>query len=362
MLPALLFLALHTAQTPSAFDALERAVADAMLAKDRAALERLLDEPFVMRGAPDRDRAAWIETAVTGCWGDRADLDDIAVQFTTADAAIVTLRSTFHVDPATCAPAIVRSLITDTWRRGPDGAWRLAVRHASAPGGLAAQFERLDAPPPPFEGRAHVSYMTTRGNTRTGSLAGGLDVTWRARAWTTTGALSGLRADADGEPKARKSAIELRAARKVGDRISLFARSGALRDRFAGVESQFTINAGASLRVPLDAPHTLDVDLSTGYLDENRVSDARKQSMTGDLGARYRARLSSSVAVLDAAVATMDLQEPGDWRARNQLALDVSLRRWLSIELSHTLDYRHRPIAGFRGLDQSLSTSLVTRF
>lgn len=361
MLPALLMLALQAAQAPD-FAVLERAVATHLLAKDRDALETLLDEAFVMRGAPDRDRRAWIETAVTGCWGDRVEIDDPAVVFTSGDVALVTLNSTYFVDPATCEPAIVRSLISDTWRRGADGVWRLLMRHASAPGGLAAQFERLDAPPPPFEGRAHVSYMTTRGNTRTGSLAGGLDVTWRAGAWITTGALSGLRADADGEPKARKSAIALRAARRVGDRISLFARTGALRDRFAGVESQFTVNAGASLDVPLGAPHTLDIDLSTGYLDEDRVSGARKHSMTGDLGARYHARLSSSVAILDVAIATVDLQEPGDWRARNQLALDVSLRRWLSIELSHTFEYRRQPIEGFRGLDQSLSTSVVTRF
>lgn len=361
MLPALLMFALQAAQAPDV-TALERALVDATLAKDRASLERLLDEAFVMRGAPDRDRATWIDTAVTGCWGDRADVDDVSVAMTSGDVTLVSLRTTYYLDPATCEPAIVRSLITDTWRRGADGAWRLAVRHASAPGGLAAQFERLDAPPPPFEGRAHLSYMTTRGNTRTGSLAGGLDVTWRVRAWTTTGALSGLRADADGEPKARKSAAALRAARKVGNRISLFARAGALRDRFAGVESQITINAGASLSVPLGTPHTLDLDLSTGYLDEDRVSDARKQSITGDLGARYRARLSQSARLLDAAVATVDLREPGDWRLRNQLALEVTLVRWLSIELSHTLDYRRRPIEGFRGLDHALSTSVVTRF
>lgn len=361
MLPALLMLALQAAQAPD-FAALERAIAGQLLTKDPAALERLLDEAFVMRGTPDRDRGAWIATAVTGCWGDRVDVDDVAVAFVSGDVALVTLKTTYHVDPATCEPAIVRSLITDTWRRGADGAWRLALRHASAPGGLAAQFERLDAPPPPFEGRVYLSFLTTRGNTRTGSLAGGLDATWRARAWTTTGALSGLRADADGEPKARKSSVALRTARRLGDRISLFARTGALRDRFAGVDAQFTANAGVSLGVPLRAPHTLDIDISTGYLDEDRVSAARKQSMTGDLGARYHARLSSSVTILDAAIATMDLQEPGDWRARNQLALDVALRRWLSIELSHTLEYRRRPIEGFRGLDQSLSTSLVTRF
>ena len=362
MLPALLLLALHTAQTPPPFAALERAIADAMLAKDRAALERLLDEPFVMRGAPDRDRAAWLETAITGCWGDRVDVDDVGVRFTAGDVAIVTLQSTFHVDPATCEPAIVRSLITDTWRRGPDGAWRLAVRHASAPGGLAAQFERLDAPPPPFEGRAHLSFLTTRGNTRTGSLAGGLDAVWRVREWTTSGAVTGLRADADGEAKARKAAVELRASRKLRDRISIFARAGGLRDRFSGIESQLTLNAGASVNVAAAARHTLDVDLSAGYLDEDRIADERKQSMTGDLGARYRARLSSTLGLIDAALATVDLREPGDWRLRNQLALDIVLRRWLSIELAHTLDYRHRPIEGFEGLDQSLSTSLVTRF
>src|SRR5690606_9990205 len=115
--------------------------------------------------------------ATTRCWGSRADLDDVTVRFAGADVAIVTLQTTFHVDPATCAPAIVRSMITDTWRRDAreareareaDGAWRLAMRHASAPGGASTQYARLDGPPRAFEGRAQLAYLTTRGNTRTG--------------------------------------------------------------------------------------------------------------------------------------------------------------------------------------------------
>lgn len=351
-----------TAAPASTFETLERALADAMLAKDAAALARLLDAQFVMRGSPNRDREAWIDTAVTGCWGDEVDLDDVRARMVTSDVALVTLRVTYRVDPATCKPAIVRSLLTDTWRRDDTGAWTLVSRHASAPGGLDTQYQRLDPPPPPFEGRAQVSYLTTRGNTRTGSLAGGVDVTWRARAWTITGAVNGLRADADGEPRARRTAADLRASRKVRERLSLFVRAAGLRDRFAGIDSQLTFNAGASLRVPIAAAQELDIDLSAGYLDEVRVNADDKKSMTGDLGARYRARLNSTLVVTDAALMTADLSELGDWRLKNELALDITLMRWLSIRLAHALDYRHRPIEGFRGLDQSLATSLVTRF
>lgn len=348
-------------QAPAPPAALERALADAMLAKDAATLDRLLDASFVMRGSPDRDRAAWLDTALKSCWGDRVDLDDVSVRFTSGNVAVVTLQSTFHVDPTTCAPAIVRSLITDTWHLGGDGAWRLAVRHASAPGGLGSQYARLDAPPPPFEGRAQLAYLTTRGNTRTGSLSGGVDMTWRAGAWTTNGAVSGLRADADGEPRARRAAAELRASRKLRDRVSIFGRAAGLRDRFSGIDSQFTFNGGASVSL-VGAPHELDVDVSIGYLDENRVAEPRKQSITGDTGARLRARISETVTVADASLLTADLREFGDWRLHNKLALEVALRRWLAIELAHTVDFRNRPIEGFRGTDQSLSTSIVTRF
>lgn len=346
----------------SPFDALERALADAVLAKDSATLEQLIDDGFVMRGAPDRDRATWIATTVTRCWGDRVDLDDVRVAQIAEDVALVTLRATYHVDPATCRPATLTTLITDTWRRTQADRWTLVSRHASAPGGLDRQYQRLDPPPPRFEGRAHVSYLTTRGNTRTGSLAGGVDATLRARAWTLTGSTSGLRADTDGEPRARRAGLDLRASRRIRDRLSLFVRGGGLRDRFAGIESQVTVNAGASLQVPMPARHELAVDFSAGYLDEVRVSADDKESMTGDLGARYRTRLASTLVLTDAALITSDLGDLDDWRLKNELALDIALNSWLSIRLSHALDFRHRPIEGFRGLDQSLSTSLVTKF
>lgn len=364
MLSALLSLALHTAQIPApveVFPALERAMADAMIAKDRATLERLIDPAFVMRGDPDRDRTGWIDVAVTGCWGARVDLDGVTARVT-GDAALVTLRSTLHIDPSTCAPAIVRSLITDAWRRDADGAWRLVMRHASAPGGLAAQYVRLDPPPQPVEGSAQVSYLTTRGNTRTGSLAGGLDATWRRSPWTTSGVVNGLRADADGEPKARKASAQVRAAREGRGRLSVFGRAGALRDRFSGIDSQVTVDAGASISLVPAGTHTLDVDLSAGYLDENRVAEPRKRSMIANVGARYHARIAPMITLAEAALAIVDVQEPGDWRLHNELRIDVAIRRWLSLGLSHTLDYRQRPIETFRGLDHALSTSLITHF
>ena len=50
----------------------ELAVAAAMHARDRGALEQLLADDYVLRGAPDVDRATWIRNALTLCWGDRS--------------------------------------------------------------------------------------------------------------------------------------------------------------------------------------------------------------------------------------------------------------------------------------------------
>lgn len=86
----------------------------------------------MLRGAPDVGRETWIRNAVAMCWGSQYEISDFAVRGHAGDTAIVSLVLTTYEDPATCEPAIIRSLLTDVWIRQPNG-WRLVLRH-SGPG------------------------------------------------------------------------------------------------------------------------------------------------------------------------------------------------------------------------------------
>jgi hypothetical protein len=48
--------------------------------RDAAAFDALLAPDAVLRGAPDVPRDTWIATALSLCWGDRHEIDDVAVR------------------------------------------------------------------------------------------------------------------------------------------------------------------------------------------------------------------------------------------------------------------------------------------
>ena len=83
------------------------------------------------RGAPDVPRATWIANALSMCWGDRYEISDFALVRNDADTIVASLVLTTAMDPVSCAPATVRSLVTDVWVR-QDGRLRLALRHSGA--------------------------------------------------------------------------------------------------------------------------------------------------------------------------------------------------------------------------------------
>ena len=53
----------------------EDALAEAIHTRNRLQLEQLLAPDYVLRGAPDIDRATWLQNALTLCWGDQSDIN-----------------------------------------------------------------------------------------------------------------------------------------------------------------------------------------------------------------------------------------------------------------------------------------------
>jgi putative salt-induced outer membrane protein YdiY len=335
----------------------ERALARAMHGRDAAALDALLDPAFVLRGSPDVGRDEWIANALTRCWGDRFDLSNLDGR-AAGDAIVASFEHAFYVDPITCEPARLASLVTDVWVER-EGRWRLLVRHAGTTGrGLERQFARELEPPPLLEASGELSFVATAGNTDTSTLGAAASLAWRPGRHTTHVVMGFVRSEAGDVERARALWLEARQSWSASERIEAFGDARVRRDRFAGIDGRLALDAGLAYRVLNERQHSLRADLSAGVVRENRVAGNDLTFGSANAGLAWRwAR--GSVELSERAQLTSSLATRGAWRAASAAGLSVVLTRVLSLKLAHTLDYVRQPVPGFRRTDSVLSTSLV---
>jgi putative salt-induced outer membrane protein len=364
LLTALLLLPLTAAaQTPDAdLRAAEDQLAAALTAKDRDVFERLLAPEFVLRGAPDVDRATWIGNALGMCWGDTYEITDFDVRGRTEDMAIVSLVLTTQVDPVTCEPAIIRSLLTDVWSSTPDG-WRLALRHSGPAGSaVAAQFAKTDPPPPRWERTAELSLVATGGNTDTQTLGAGGSVIWRPGVWNTRARAAYVRSATEGIDTAESLTADLRQSRELSPRADVYARVAYLADRFAGIDHRTTLDAGLGWLAVDQAPHSLKLDAGAGFTHESPLTGGTETFAIGTGSALYRLRINRTSEFTELLRFTADLGEAENWRLHNAAAVTVTMTRLFTLRVAHELKRNNRPVPGFRATDTMLAAALVARF
>jgi putative salt-induced outer membrane protein YdiY len=341
--------------------AAEQAIKDAMHRKDRPQLERLLAPDFALRGSPDIDRATWIRNAVTLCWGDRSDIEAFRAH-PLGGTVVAAYELTFYVDPATCRPAVLRSLITDVWVQGADG-WRLQVRHAGpAPRGdadVAAQFGAVPLPPPSWEVNSELSLVATGGNTSTRTLGLGADATHRAGAQTTRASFAFLTSEADEVTRARSLVARARHGVRVGPRLELFGRGDYARDRFAGIANRATVDGGLAYTASLPARQSLKAEGSVGFTDERRLDGTDLRFASATAAVAYRWRVAPGADFGEEVAFNGDLQDGGNWRGTSATALTIDLTRIISFKISHAFEYRNTPVGGFERTDMRTSAALV---
>lgn len=342
--------------------ALEERLAASLTTKDAAAFEELLAPGFVLRGAPDVARDAWIANALQLCWGDRYELTDFRTIERGDEAAVVSFQLTTFRDPDTCEPAIIRSLVTDVWRREA-GAWRLALRHSGPAGsGLAQQFLREDAPPPLWERSAELSYVSTGGNTDTQTLGVGGALTWRPGPWRTDARTAFVRSETGNVLTAESFTAEVRQSRNLSPHVETFVRLGYLVNEFAGIERRVAADGGLGWIVSDAGTHRLRFDTALGYSRETRVAADTLSAALANLGAAYRWRLFRASEIADDARLTASLDDREDWRFSNALAFTTSMTRVLSIKVSHELRLVNVPVPGFERRDTVVAVALVAKF
>jgi putative salt-induced outer membrane protein YdiY len=338
----------------------ERSLADAMHARDREGLERLLAPDFALRSNPDIDRDRWIGNALTLCWGARSDIANFQA-FTREDVEVASFELTFYVDPQTCRPAVMRSLITDVWTRDGD-TWRLRTRHSGpvpAEGaGIAAQYGAVPELPPVWDVTGELSLVDTGGNTSTTTVGLSADALHRAARGTTRATVRFLSSEADAVTLARAVSVEGRHGLRLGPALEVFARAAYARDRFAGIDNRAAADIGTSWSLRFTPGQTLTTEAAAGFTHEERLDGtSRFATATGTIG--YAWRITPGTQLRNDATVVADLDVAQNWRGSNAAAVTVTLTRVLSLKASHVVEYRNEPVPGFVRLDRRSGAALV---
>jgi putative salt-induced outer membrane protein len=339
----------------------ETALFQAIHDRDRDALDALLAPEYVLRGSPDVPREEWLKNAVAMCWG-RAAIADFHVRRHEA-TAVVSFVLTFDQDPATCQPALLRSLITDVWHER-DGRWQLAVRHSGPPGdgrGIAAQFSVVPRVPPVFEAKAELSMVSTGGNTSTRTIGAAADAIHRGRRTTTSGRIAFVRSVTDDLENARSLIATARQGWQLSSRTEGFARGEYLRDLFAGVEHRATGEGGVSFS-PSAAPHALRIDVGIGGTTETRIAADDRRFAGASATVAYRWTPAPVSELVAESSVTADLQRGENWRSANSVSLLVVMNRIISARVAYTLRYLNDPVPGFRRTDTTASMAIVLSY
>jgi putative salt-induced outer membrane protein YdiY len=331
-----------------------------MHARDRRRLEQLLAPDYVLRGAPDVDRATWLQNAIAMCWGDRSDIDAFRAR-RHGDVVVASFELTFHMDPATCRPGTLRSLITDVWVRQADG-WQLQIRHSAPPprdAGIASQYGIVPEPPPAWEVNSELSLVATGGNTSTRTIGLGTNVTHLTDVTRTRAQVAFLTSEVDAVTRARSFTMQARHGIRVGRRVELFGDGSYGRDRFAGIDNRATTTAGIAYTALVPPRHALTAEGSIGFTAEQRLDATNLRFAMAASAVRYAWTIVPGTQLTEDIALNADLESAENWRGTNSLAITVALTRLLSLKASHALEYRNRPVAGFGRMDTRTSAALL---
>jgi putative salt-induced outer membrane protein YdiY len=338
--------------------AYEQGLAYALNSRDRPHIETLLSDDFVLRGAPDVDRDTWIGNAMTYCWGDHWEFSNASVRLD-ADVAIASLVVTYFVDPLSCQPALVRSLITDVWIRTGEE-WQLRVRHSGpVPADtVQGQFGAIEEPPPIWRLNSELSFVATAGNATTRTIGLGAGLEHRSDLTKTDMAVSYLSNDAEDETLARALTAHIRHGIRVRESLDVFGRISYARDRFAGIESRVTTEAGTAYTAALPR-QVLTTEAAIGYTSERRITSEALRFATLSGALLYEWRVRPGTDLRNALRAVADLSEAENWRGTNELALTVVLTRLLTLKVSQSVEYRNMPVETFRRTDMRTAAAFV---
>lgn len=241
----------------------------------------------------------------------------------------------------------------------------LVLAFAFVPGLALAQAAPAPAPAPPpplWSGKAELSFVSTSGNTDTQTLGVGTEVSYKPDPWSAVFKGGFVRAESDGDPKARSLDLSLRGGYKLSKEIELFGICAYYENGFAGIDNRWAEDLGVAWTVLSNAPHKLKLEGGFGYTKEARTTGDDLSFATARAALGYRWAISKTAEFAEDIAFVADLKESNDWRIANVTAVSATITSILSLKVSYTLNYLNAPAPGFKNTDTITAAALVAKF
>jgi len=232
--------------------------------------------------------------------------------------------------------------------------------------GLAQEAPAAAAPPPPpptWSGEGGLSYLKTSGNSDNSTFGATLKLSHEKDAWKV-GFAGGFLRSVESELKtAERMDARLRAERAFGPRFAFYGQGSYLRDQFAGIDGQETLETGGLYKLATGPKHFLSASLALGYTWEQRqLPDLDRDFVGGRGGLAYKWQISGTAEFTQDLDYLQSFKESNDGRLTSKTALTASINKVLAIKLGNALYYYQSPSPGKKTTDNTISAAIVARW
>lgn len=204
-----------------------------------------------------------------------------------------------------------------------------------------------------------LAYLATSGNSS--SQTAGLDVKYEEAfgPWGVEAVAAFVRSKKDGELNAERTSLGVRGNRQVAERWQVFAGASGLRDKFAGLDSRFVAEGGATFQMIKNDAQELSFDAGMAWNREKQVTGATESYASGIGGVRYRWTITETSAFTQRVMFFPSFDDSNDWRVESESALQAALTARTALKLAYQVRRDNRPVPGFKKTDTTVVASLV---
>jgi len=209
--------------------------------------------------------------------------------------------------------------------------------------------------------QAELSFANTTGNTKTTSLAGKNQLTYKftpkaVGSWK----LGGLYSKDEGQTTAENYATELRFDDLYTERIYSYALAGWNKDRFAGIDQRYYGGVGAGYKFFLGPRHFLAGEAGMNYTKEDYIDGTDSGFLTGRAFAKYEYLIRGKNKFTQSLEYLYDFSDSAHYRVISETALVAALTDVFSMKAGYTVRYDHKPVPrDLKRTDTVMSIALV---
>lgn len=217
----------------------------------------------------------------------------------------------------------------------------------------------LGAQETPIITHSEFSYINTKGNTNTTSLAfeGAIKKEWDKHA---------LRLHADmyessdnGQTSKKKYSSEFNYDYQICSRTSLNYLIGYKEDRFSGFDYQFYTGPGIGVKAIDSSEHKLDFQANILYGEDKPDLLPTDNYFSSKLGGIYHWQMKENLKFIQEATYRVNLEETKYWFAYSKSAMEIKINSTLSMGVSYKVDYVNTPPPPSLHTDRTFLVSLI---